>query len=1248
MYGAFSGSGEAFTDSYQRHEDLFKERSGKETYENTVADLKDIATAIPVLASTVWNSMWKQNTFDATKEIGEDIGEDAILGMRWTAENSDKAFKAYPVSTVMMLFQAGKIAGTAGRLGKATKAFDSLEPVVNKVNSIMDTEVADIGLPDAIKRERKLVDTEKVPGTLYTRAIGDEGLKLKDLVKPALYTAGTGALVGAGELGAVLGLSGPYLTGVMAKRSSLNKNIVGKVGQVLRHTSAQSRFSDEVAIRSLFQHAPQAAAALDTAALQVSDAIKAGADFSDKLIADIAESSGLNQLTDVQPAYTFRDADGRLVKDVAAGGQMTIEQRRSIARGKLDKRTVDALNNVRDLVNEASGEGVAAFTITALDDLMSGDSVQYAKDAGVMAGVMNEIKRRDPSLSTAKLRQVQDLIDKVSNGPVYGNRSLNPRIKVGDTTVDIRSLVTNEWKKLDTKKRGEVAASTALSLIENNKAIMRSKAAARALDRESMRIFRTDDQRGAVVRDLLNSESMVERAEGQNIYMDALLEKVFLDGDTVPMVSPQGLSFNRLAESMSERYLNNPQRFQDFLQERLGRDGGIGGADLASAQARLLEVVNELSDTANVDKDIGKMGTELSRSIVADGLEDNRLLQNMRALEADGLITKEDLAVIERDGLSAAFGVNLQTRQDGRSIRAPLASTYGWLERSVNNNMRFPSIARVGAHLKAAYTIYNPASHVNNAVSNMGLISLDRNIDPITALVQTYGSAKNMSDWRAGKKFSERDSKIFDKISKMGFAEGDLITAEIQSLGNFSAGYGSSAPVVTSLDLMKRFGGTTAKKVRQMASNTYRLGDVVFKQDEAIRSMNRVVDAVEALEDGQYVDIPTSKAAVRRIRKENGKIITPGKGDMYDVAAAHGRMRANDLFFDYSQRPGALRYLDQLGGATSFVNPYLTWYWKALGIGGDGLFKRVNNLDLEFNTNNPSVLAAQLRKQVGNFARRSVIINGMRSEYEKNPEELQRAMSFMPSEGKQILFTDMADPNVMSFRDISSMNFLDPFSTVQELIGTTLARIEGSDRSKMLDATGEQKVTSKVLELIGVSGSPAYQTFQRFKEGRNTVEDALSPLIGVGLAQTALAADRLVGASRLFGISSSSMSSFDKLMQLDESIRPKAMDYYFRRITSIGWNKDFLFGKAGNRPGKLTRYMTTLKRNLKNNLVKPKIEDARAGAADSADIQEALILANEMYERRLQQLFDATSKVYPNFRFPEGVVKPISLRKTDL
>ena len=1248
-YGAVTGSGEAYNDSYKRHEELFKERAGKEVYENTVADLKDIATSIPVMANAVWNAMWKKDTFSATKEMGEDIGEDAIVGMRWSAANYDKAFKAYPVSMVLMLTQAGKIAQSAGRIGKASKLAQDvtapLQPIADKINAIMDKDVGDFGLPDAIKRERKLVDTEQVPGTLYTRAIGDEGLKLKDLVKPGLYATGTGMLVGAGELGAVLGLAGPYLTGVMAKNSRRNKDIAGAMGRLLQHTSKQSRMSDEVAIRALFQHAPQASAALDTAAIQLSDAIKAGVDFSDQTLSQIADSSGLRELMDIQPSYAFRDADGRLVKNLADGAS-SMRRARTVARGKIDRKTADALTNVQNLINEASDDSIAGFTMAALDDLLSGDSVQYARDAKVMAKVINKVRELDPSLSNDKLRKIQELVDKVSYGPVYRQSlSINPRLRIGGQLIDVRSLVTEQWKTLDLKERAGVAASVATSLLEQNKAIMRSKAAAKALDGESMRVFRSNDDRRRVTQELLDSDDIMERQQGMDIYGDALLESVFLQGSSVPMVSPRGLNFNRLAERLDNRFIDNPVAFRKFLDERI-KDRDVTDAEFANAQSRLAEVFEELSDVANEDRDLGKMGSELARSIAADGLEDNRVLQYMRALESEGLITPEDFKSVASNGLSEAFGINLQTKQDSRSIRSPLARTYGWLENSLDNSPLGPTYNSIGAHLKGAYTIYNPASHVNNAVSNMGLIALDRAIDPITALVQTFGSAQKMREWRQGKKFSDRDNKIYDKVSKMGFGEGDIITAEIRALGHVDVGYGKSAPVVTTADLMRRFAGSTVGAAKDMASKTYRLGDVVFKQDEAIRRMNTVIDAVDALNDGEYIDIPTSAAAVRRIRKENGKIITPGKGDIYDVAAAYGRMKANELFFDYSQRPGLLRLADKAGGTLSIINPYLTWYWKALGIGGDGLFKRINNADLEFNTNNTRVLGAQLRSDVFKFARRAIVMNGMRSEFEKHPEELQRAMSFMPNESKQVLFTDMADPNVMSFRDISSMNFLDPFSTATQMVGTVLGRLSGSERSEILSATGEQDVGKDLLQLVGLTGSPAVEAIDKFRKGRLTVEDVLSPLLGVGLAQTVLSANRaLDGIDSIAGMN---MSSFDKLMAIDPEVRPKAMDYYFRRISSIGWNKDYLFGKAGNRPGKLTRYMTTLKRNLKQNLVTPKLADAREGAASAADVQEALVLANEMYRRRLQELFDATSKVYPDFRFPEGVVKPITIRKTDL
>jgi len=100
--GTFTSEGEAYEDSFKRHEDLFKERAGRETYENTLSDMGDIFSAPFVLATSVWNNMWRPDAFSVSREMGSDIGEDAVLGMRWTVQNFDKASKAYPVSTLMM------------------------------------------------------------------------------------------------------------------------------------------------------------------------------------------------------------------------------------------------------------------------------------------------------------------------------------------------------------------------------------------------------------------------------------------------------------------------------------------------------------------------------------------------------------------------------------------------------------------------------------------------------------------------------------------------------------------------------------------------------------------------------------------------------------------------------------------------------------------------------------------------------------------------------------------------------------------------------------------------------------------------------------------------------------------------------------------------------------------------------------------------------------------------------------------
>ena len=1241
----FTGEGEAFEDSYKRHEDLYKERAGRETYENTLSDMGDIFSAPLILTKALWNNMWRPDAFDNMRDMGSDIGEDATLGIRWTVLNSDKAAKAYPVSTLMMAFSGIKAASAAGRAVRMTpsvkRSMKEAEPVVSKIESVMNKEVKDLGLPDAIKQERKLVDTTEVPGTLYGRAIGDEGLTISDLVKPSLYGYGAGMLVGAPEWGAALGLGGRYIQGVLSAKSPGNRDIVGGVGRLLKHTSSQSRLSDEVAIRSLFQNAPQAAAALDTAGLMVSDAIKNGMKFTDEVLGDIGEASGLRELMDVQPSYSFRGVDGRLV----TGGPSNagVPRQLKVARGRLTQKTADALGELEQLLKDSSSEQMMGYTITALDDLLSGDSTQYARDLGVMSRAMETVRQKAPDLNAKQLRQIESLLQDVSQGPVFGRRSVNPIINLGKETIDARSLITGAWKQLDEKKRADVAGSVALSLVEDNKGIVRSIAASKALDRESLRIFRGDTNAANTVASLLASDNLYQRVEGQTAYADRLIESVFLRGDTVPMVSPANLDFNQLANVISDRYLADDagqNALVVMLQDRLSRS--LAPSEAIAARARMLEVVYELSDVGNKSHDIGKMGSELARSIVADGLQDNRVLQKIDGMVNTGLISADEFQQIKHNGLTDAFGINLQTAADGRSIRSPLVNTYWWLQNSVTNNPLLGSIAKVTGHIKSAYTILNPASHVNNAVSNIGLMAMDRALDPATVVVQAITSTKRMQDWRAGKKLPERDSRIYDKVSKMGFAEGDLISAEIRALGNMNPGYGKPPSVVTALDAAKRYGVETVSKVKDIASETYRLGDSVFKTDEAIRRMNTVLDKVDALEDGQFLDINTSPSTTTRVRREGGQIKIAGRRDIYDVASAHARMMANELFFDYSQRPGALRVLDKFGGPTSFINPYLTWYWKAMGIGGDGLFKRINNLELEYNTNNPTLLMRELASVWGKEGRKAAVINGMRSEFEKYPEELAEALRYNGDESRQFLFYEMASPNVLQYRDITNMNYLNPTGTFYQLAGTVVANMKDSDRSQLLNATGQQTYLRPLLEISGVSGGPAYDIFTRARKNRLTVEDILSPLIGVGLTQTVIA------GARLAGVADSDMSSFDRLMTLPEDARNSAQEYYFRRITSIGWQKDFLFGKIGKKPGRITRYLNTLKRNLKKNLVSPVIDDARAGVADGKKIAEALTLANEMYSRRLQELFSAAKHTYPDFVFPADAVKPIKLRKTDL
>ena len=194
-WGALTGQGEAYSESLRRMEDAARERLGQEVYENTVADMGDIVTMIPMMAAAVYRAAASDDPYSEGGELGQTIGEDAIGGLGWTVNNFGKASKAFPLATLMGITGAGRVAGNVGRVasrsakGAAIKeAFNKANPISDRVAGLMGTEI-----PGTLKGGKKLVKDYE-PGQLYNHAIGDEGLTLKDIIKPA--AAGAGAVLG--------------------------------------------------------------------------------------------------------------------------------------------------------------------------------------------------------------------------------------------------------------------------------------------------------------------------------------------------------------------------------------------------------------------------------------------------------------------------------------------------------------------------------------------------------------------------------------------------------------------------------------------------------------------------------------------------------------------------------------------------------------------------------------------------------------------------------------------------------------------------------------------------------------------------------------------------------------------------------------------------------------------------------------------------------------------------------------------
>jgi len=865
-----------------------------------------------------------------------------------------------------------------------------------------------------------------------------------------------------------------------------------------------------------------------------------------------------------------------------------------------------------------------------------------------MKRIIDRLREMDPDISGDGLRAIERMAKTVAEGPIFGRHSMNPYIKLstGDV-VNIRDLATDAWVGMKEAERRSVLGGVASSLIEENKAVVRSQAAARGMAIEADRIFAGDAEAKTAMGKALDANDIYTAAD---IYTNKLLESTMLRGDAVPMVSPRGLQFGIVANRLQQMVMN-PESINAFFEQRLGQS--LDADTVARARARINDIQRQLVDPANeVSVDLANMGSDISRYLTADGLGGNKFRQQMEnALDA-GVLDEAAYKRMLEDGVSDSFNINLATQTDGRSVRAPLRNTYSWLGDSVNN-LNINRLAKsISSWVKAGFTTMNVASHVNNALSNVGLQAMSGGVSPVSVVARMSNNLHTLRKWRKDKSsVSKLDAEIMDAVTKMGFVEGDLIAAEISALSSIADSRGASPSQVSAINRAASGGARAAKALQDHAGAAYRLGDSAFKFDEAIRSMRFLYDAIDELGEGDTITIPTSPTTRTTVTIVDGVPVVKGskRRGFKEVAAANARMKANALFFDYSQRPGVLRFMDRAGGATSILNPYLTWYWKAVGIGGEGLAKHVIGSSNGISTSSPALAAKLIKKEFYTAARKAVTVSAIKAEAEKHPEALEKALAYAPTEVRQKLFLDVGDPYVMGFRDISSMDAMAPTENLVNIIGNVLGKFSDDDRDRIIQATGEGGVMRPLMELVGLTGGPVVDVLWKMKEGDDVLpEEVISLAFGTSIAQTIGYAGRSIGGSVGALGYDGDYGAYDKLKRLPEWAKPTAEEYIFRRLTSIGWDKRHIFGTEGGRPGKLTRYFSRLKKNLKQNLVQAKLDELWAGAAEPHEVLEALTEANMMLERRALEVVKALKTVYPDAVIPPDALTEIKLTKRDL
>ena len=1035
-------------------------RMGRGTFDNLVKDVNDIARAFPglfkeIVFTTVPPSERKELedwdkyldvAYDQRRKLARNLVGGTVGGTSGILMGLMKApvetIEATPGMTVMTL--VGLVPALQG-LG-AMKALSSV-PGYSKLAAAMQKagawEVP--GLKGKTRKRTELIKggDEPAPGVQRLKE-GEGRLTVGDVTGASAKGFGYGMLIGMpGEMAAIAPLV-RTLYGV-GMNSPGFAEAAAKVRRLVVHTSAQRGMAMERAVRDL----------RDDAARDVSK-VKA---IAEGLAREQAETGNI-----VGPQQRQIKLSGDAVALEAVQPQFASPRAKDLG---------DRLDVLLD--DLGFGDNAKSAVRSNLADIVQGGPAILASPT-VRAAVAKKILEGSGKNRAKYEPQVMAALEQASKNIDFQVIDLSDMLNRPVSGLNLKQLVDDALSELGDKQTRRIQSDLIVDEFANLESRIAVRSRQRAMDREAMK-FLTDEQKKLARTGDLSPED----------YAFAMAAGRMIQGDSINQTLLRGMEPSALIGALDSGLRNN--KLENSITKRLGRK-------LTDEERSMMpDIVREMAE------DLRKYGEEILNNEGLSPAELTRLINEDWNL-APGTITRRGA-----DEMVKAIRESSANPNATRYLSDGLRATDAWANRFNMNMLSF--WGRLNSYMKMNLTVMNPAVHLNNFMSNVSLQAIRRGVDPASLLAGAARETKNYIGWRRGKGArrkkdlnqvgGNRDQRIYESIDEMKLIDSDLVGVEIDSV----AGYGLLDVVQPG---MKVPGRKVMDRLRERAAKGYRWGDQIFKIDEAAKSMRDLYRSLDDLKPGQSMDIQTSGITKTRIRKDasgdifigkdrlsrGGRVVGKGRERLDRAFTATARNRAMDLFVDYAQVPGALKAL-RAAGPLSLASPFLTWAWKAMGIGGRSLLARAISPQPLIRSSNPEIMIRQGRQIAAQTINRNLILNGIRSTMMENRDVLDQVLAYDPSMPRVQLYTALGDPTLIGVDDVDSMNFAGPAMNVMRAGATVASLLPGftpnSERDKLLamDRRGELMSGAQALRLVGLEGGALGNIWKGVSTGFRTI-----------------------------------------------------------------------------------------------------------------------------------------------------------------